>query len=89
MTSSTLVVIVVNKFMVANYLVIFISLAILVMLMVYINTGQQDRMEQLHLRTRWKVPVFCLFKVFCFNSECELSDIPNNATSPVDSPGFA
>ncbi|HEY9152178.1 MAG TPA: hypothetical protein VIN60_04775, partial [Anaerolineales bacterium] len=50
----------IDKFMVANYVVIFISLAVSVLLLVYINTKQKDRAEKLYIRTRWAIPVFWL-----------------------------
>jgi hypothetical protein len=46
----------VDKFMVATYVVIFISLVVSVLLMVYVNNEQNDKAEKLHLRTRWTVP---------------------------------
>jgi hypothetical protein len=50
----------VDKFMVATYVVIFISLVISVLLMVYVNNEQNDKAEKLHLRTRWTVPALWL-----------------------------
>ena len=47
----------VDKFMVATYVVIFLSLVVSVLLMVYVNNGQNARAEKLHLRTRWTIPV--------------------------------
>jgi len=43
--------------MVATYVVIFLSLVVSVLLMVYVNNGQNARAEKLHLRTRWTIPV--------------------------------
>jgi hypothetical protein len=50
----------VDKFMVATYVVIFLSLVISVLLMVYVNNEQNDKAEKLHLRTRWTVPALWL-----------------------------
>jgi hypothetical protein len=46
----------VDKFMVATYVVIFLSLVVSVLLMVYVNNEQNDKAEKLHLRTRWTIP---------------------------------
>lgn len=46
----------VDKFMVATYVVIFLSLVVSVLLMVYVNKNQKDKAEKLHLRTRWTIP---------------------------------
>ncbi len=59
----------VDKFMVANYVVIFISLVVSVMLMVYFNNEENEKAKRLHLRTRWSVPllwVFLMAYVFIF-----------------------
>jgi hypothetical protein len=50
----------VDKFMVGTYVVIFLSLAVSVLLMVYINKDQQDRALKLHRLTRWTIPIFWL-----------------------------
>jgi len=59
----------VDKFMVVNYVVIFISLVVSVMLMVYFNNEENEKAKRLHLRTRWSVPllwVFLMAYVFIF-----------------------
>lgn len=50
----------VDKFMVATYAVIFLSLVVSVLLMVYVNNDQKDKAERLHLRTRWTIPLLWL-----------------------------
>lgn len=47
----------VDKFMVATYVVIFLSLVISVLLMVYVDNERKEDAEQLHKRTRWTIPV--------------------------------
>jgi hypothetical protein len=59
----------VDKFMVATYVVVFLSLVVSVLLMVYVNNGQTERAEKLHLRTRWTIPalwVLLMAYVFIF-----------------------
>ncbi len=50
----------VDKFMVATYVVIFLSLVVSVLLMVFVNNEQNDKAEKLHLRTRWTIPALWL-----------------------------
>jgi len=50
----------VDKFMVATYVVIFISLVVSVLLMVYVNNEQNAKAERLHQLTRWTVPALWL-----------------------------
>jgi hypothetical protein len=47
----------VDKFMIATYVVVFLSLAVSVQAMVYVNNGQKKKAEILHKRTRWTVPI--------------------------------
>jgi hypothetical protein len=59
----------VDKFMVATYVVIFLSLMVSVLLMVYVNNEQTVRAEKLHLRTRWTIPalwILLMAYVFVF-----------------------
>ncbi len=59
----------VDKFMVATYVVVFVSLVISVLLMVYMDNDQKDKAEKLHLRTRWEIPalwVLLMAYVFIF-----------------------
>lgn len=53
----------VDKFMVATYVVIFLSLMVSVLLMVYVNNEQIDRAEKLHLRTRWTIPALWILSM--------------------------
>jgi hypothetical protein len=46
----------IDKFMIWTYLIVFLSLAVSVMMMVYVNAGKQEMAERLHARTRWLVP---------------------------------
>jgi hypothetical protein len=50
----------VDKFMVATYIVIFLSLAVSVLIMVYMNNEQKARAQRLHLLTRWTIPALWL-----------------------------
>jgi hypothetical protein len=55
--------------MVATYVVIFLSLMVSVLLMVYVNNQQIHRAEKLHLNTRWTIPalwVVLMIYVFVF-----------------------
>jgi hypothetical protein len=57
----------VDKFMVATYVVIFLSLVVSVLLMVDVNNGQIDKAQKLHLRTRWTIPaLWILLMVYVF-----------------------
>jgi hypothetical protein len=59
----------VDRFMVATYVVIFLSLMVSVLLMVYVDHGWKDRAEKLHLRTRWIIPalwILLMAYVFVF-----------------------
>jgi hypothetical protein len=57
----------VDKFMIATYVVIFLSLVISVMLMVYVNNDQLKKAERLHFRTRWSIPLlWILLMVYVF-----------------------
>lgn len=47
----------VDKFMVATYVVIFLSLVVSVLLMVYVNNDRNEDAEKLHRRTRWTIPL--------------------------------
>jgi hypothetical protein len=59
----------VDKFMVATYVVIFLSLMVSVLLMVYVDRGWTEKAEKLHLRTRWSIPalwILLMAYVFIF-----------------------
>ena len=59
----------VDKFMVATYVVIFLSLVVSVLLMVYVDNEWKDRAEKIHLRTRWTIPalwILLMAYVFIF-----------------------
>lgn len=59
----------VDKFMIATYAVIFLSLAVSVMLMVYVDNEQKEKAEKIHLRTRWSIPalwILLMAYVFIF-----------------------
>jgi hypothetical protein len=60
----------IDKFMIATYVVVFFSLMISVLLMVYKNNDQMDKAEKLHLRTRWVIPfAWIILNVVVFVSE--------------------
>lgn len=46
----------IDKFMIWTYLIVFMSLVVSVMMMVYVNAGKQEKAERLHSWTRWVVP---------------------------------
>ena len=46
----------IDKFMIWTYLIVFMSLVVSVMMMVYVNAGKIEKAESLHSRTRWLVP---------------------------------
>jgi hypothetical protein len=56
-----------DKFMVWTYLIVFLSLVVSVMMMVYVNGGRTEKAERLHARTRWLIPLlWVLFMIFVF-----------------------
>lgn len=56
-----------DKFMVWTYLIVFLSLVISVLMMVYVNGGHLDKAERLHTRTRWLIPLlWILIMAFVF-----------------------
>ncbi len=46
----------IDKFMIWTYLIVFLSLVVSVMMMVYVNAGKQKKAERLHSWTRWLIP---------------------------------
>ena len=46
----------IDKFMVWTYLIVFLSLVVSVMMMVYVNAEKLEKAERLHARTRWLIP---------------------------------
>jgi len=48
----------IDKFMISTYLIVFLSLVVSVMMMVYVNAVHQEKAEHLHSWTRWLVPSF-------------------------------
>ncbi len=59
----------IDKFMIWTYLIVFLSLVVSVMMMVYVNAGKQENAERLHLWTRWVVPalwIVIMASVFIF-----------------------
>lgn len=51
----------IDKFMIGTYAVVFISLVVSVIMMVYKNNDQLEKAEKLHLRTRWIIPLLWVF----------------------------
>lgn len=59
----------IDKFMIWTYLIVFLSLVISVVMMVYVNAEMQEKAERLHLWTRWVVPalwILSMASVFIF-----------------------
>ena len=59
----------IDKFMIWTYLIVFLSLVVSVMMMVYVNAGKQEKAERLHSWTRWVVPalwIVIMASVFIF-----------------------
>lgn len=50
----------VDKFMIATYIVVFLSLVVSVLLMFFMDHQQKARAEKLHRATRWAVPLLWL-----------------------------
>ena len=46
----------VDKFMIATYVIIFLSLVVSVLLLVYVDTDRKEAAEKLHKRSRWTIP---------------------------------
>jgi hypothetical protein len=60
----------IDKFMIWTYLIVFLSLAVSVTMMVYVNAGKQEAAEKLHARTRWLIPALWIASmafVFTYN----------------------
>jgi hypothetical protein len=50
----------VDKFMIATYVIIFLSLVVSVLLLVYVDTDRKEAAEKLHKRSRWTIPALWL-----------------------------
>jgi hypothetical protein len=49
-----------DKFMLANYVVVFVALAVTVRLMLFVNAEEHDKAKKLHAYTQWLIPGFWL-----------------------------
>lgn len=59
----------IDKFMIWTYLIVFLSLVVSVMMMVYVNGGHQEKAERLHSWSRWVIPslwIVIMASVFIF-----------------------
>ena len=55
----------IDKFMIWTYLIVFLSLVVSVIMMVYVNAGKQEKAERLHSWTRWVVPSLWIVIMTC------------------------
>ena len=72
----------IDKFMIWTYLIVFMSLVVSVMMMVYVNAGKQEKAERLHSWTRWVVPslwIAIMAFVFIFDLIIPYNQLLKNA----------
>lgn len=53
----------IDKFMVWTYVIVFLSLVVSVIMMVYVNAEKIEKAERLHARTRWLVPALWILSM--------------------------
>ena len=49
-----------DKFMLANYVILFAALAVTVRLMLFVNAEQHEKAQKLHVYTQWLIPALWL-----------------------------